>query len=68
MISHNYIIKKENYFLKKYEILLNFGWFLCEFITIIFCYPDPDARFLEWIRISNTEWIHVLVYVYLYRL
>ena len=35
--------------------LHNFGWFVCEFITIFFWYPDPDPRFLMRIRIRPND-------------
>ena len=33
----------------------DFGWFVCEFITIFFWYPDPDQRFLKWIWIRPND-------------
>ena len=45
--------KKVNFSTKKIWYSYNFGWFLCEFITI--SDPDPDPRFLMWIRIRPNE-------------
>ena len=42
---------KQRGFIKKTLYSYNFGWFLCEFITIFFCYQDPIPRFLNWVRI-----------------
>ena len=44
------------FFLLQKLYFYNFGGFVCEFITIFFGYPDPDQRFLKWIRIRNTEY------------
>ena len=46
------------FFFVIYELLftyLFFGFFLCGFIKIFFCYPDPDQRFLKWIRIRPND-------------
>ena len=43
--------KKISDFFKKKLYSYNFGLFVWEYITIYFCYPDPDQSFLEWIRI-----------------
>ena len=41
-------------FLKKLYFY-NFGWFVGEFTTIFFWYPDPDQRFLMRIRIRPND-------------
>ena len=55
-------VLNKKWFLKKKYILIICG-FLCVFITIFFCYPDP--RFLKWIRIRNTNertWIFITTF------
>ena len=41
--------KISDFFLKLY--FYNYSLFVCEFITIFIYYPEPDQRFLKWIRI-----------------
>ena len=49
------LLNKINYFFKKKLYFYSFGWFVCEFITIFFWYPDPDQRFLMRIRIRPND-------------
>ena len=54
-------IRQKSDFLKKlYACYL--GWFLFEFITIFFSYPNPDPRFLKRIRIrpNDTDRIRII--------
>ena len=50
-----YIKQNQRLPLKKKIIFYNFGWFVCELITIFFWYPDPDQRFLMRIRILPND-------------
>ena len=51
--SFTYIKQISDFLLKLYSY--SFGWFLCEFYHDFFCYPDPDQRFLRWIRIRPND-------------
>ena len=49
------ISNKISDFFKKKLYSYNFGLFVCEFIMIFLYYPDPDQRFLKWIRIRPND-------------
>ena len=58
------LLKKKSDFLKKYDILIILA-FMWDYHNC-FWYPDPDPRFLKWIRIqpNNTVKNEIIIYKY----
>ena len=55
------VLNKKVISLKKYDILIILVDLMRVHISRFFYYPDPDPRFLKWIRIRQNEVDHIRI-------